>query len=141
MTASAYIPSPCVGICTLADNLCVGCCRTTQDIMSWGRWGDAQRQQALAERDWALRSSFNALFNLDDETALWACWEENVGWHQRPNTAIEGWLQLLQAAQWKQLPAAQSCGVSGRFALATTERRKALDTWIKHIQALRAQAV
>lgn len=138
MTARAYIPSPCVGICTLADNLCVGCCRTTEDIVNWGRWGDTERQRALAQRKWALQESFNTLFNLDDEMRLWAYWEEIVGWHQRPSTAIEAWLQILQEATWQQIPSAHTTGVSDRLSLATLERRKALDAWIKRIQALRA---
>lgn len=140
MSTSASIASPCVGICTLSGNLCVGCCRTSIDIMNWGSWGKAQRLQALAQRDWALHQSFNKLFELNDETQLWVCWADVVAKHLRPNSAIEGWLQVLQQARTKHLPDAQHCGVSGRFALATTERKKALELWLKHIQTLRAPA-
>jgi hypothetical protein len=107
--------------------------------MNWSRWTDHQRVQALALRHQTLSDSFDALFSLEDESLLWACWDQHVAWYQRPELACEAWLQILQAAPWKHLPDAMHCGVSGRFALQTRERKKALQVWLDHLQLLRAQ--
>jgi len=42
------IVSPCVGVCALdADDLCVGCYRTGQEITQWGAMSDEQRKAIL----------------------------------------------------------------------------------------------
>lgn len=137
MSAPAYIPSPCIGICTLEDQLCIGCFRTSNDILHWSRWSDTQRQAALTQRDQALQHSFDALFHLDDEDLLWHYWDAQVGWAQRPGSAIEAWLQALLESTEKNLPDALSCGVSGRFSLQTQLRQKAVDIWLKQFRSLR----
>jgi predicted Fe-S protein YdhL (DUF1289 family) len=137
MTASAYIPSPCIGICTLENSLCIGCFRTSDDILNWSRWTDAQREAALAQRDLALEQSFSELFRMDDESMLWQYWEQHLGWFQKPGSAIEAWLQVLLEADSKLLPDTKICGVSGRFALHTQQRKKTLDTWLARLQSLR----
>lgn len=139
MAAPAYIPSPCIGICTLEDEICVGCLRSAHDILNWSRWSDAERTEALAVREHALKTSFNALFILEDEALLWNTWEDQVGWFQRPETHYEAWFQVLEAASWKQLP--KHCGISGRFSLGTTSREKILHTWLDQLQSLRAQGL
>lgn len=138
MTTKAYIPSPCVGICTLEEDLCVGCLRSAHDILNWSRWSDAERAQALTLRDDALRTSFEQLFIRDDDALLWQSWEAHVGWLQRPETVYEAWFQVLETANWKHLPA--DCGITGRLELGTTERCKALKIWLKQLKLLRASA-
>ncbi len=42
------IVSPCVGVCALdADDLCVGCYRTGQEITQWGAMSDEERKAVL----------------------------------------------------------------------------------------------
>jgi predicted Fe-S protein YdhL (DUF1289 family) len=45
--------SPCVSICKVEDNLCIGCGRTLDEIASWTTMTQAQRQEVLEriERD------------------------------------------------------------------------------------------
>jgi len=40
--------TPCIGVCTLnADNICLGCRRTLQEIADWTQLSDAQRQHIM----------------------------------------------------------------------------------------------
>ena len=45
--------SPCVSICKVEDNLCIGCGRTLDEIASWTIMTQKQRQEVLEriERD------------------------------------------------------------------------------------------
>ncbi len=46
--ADAPIATPCVKICKLdADNVCVGCDRTLDEIVRWGRMTSAERQTVM----------------------------------------------------------------------------------------------
>lgn len=42
------VQSPCVSICALDENdLCIGCHRTSDEIMNWPRFDNEQRQEVL----------------------------------------------------------------------------------------------
>ncbi|MEG3617550.1 DUF1289 domain-containing protein [Magnetovibrio sp. PR-2] len=44
------IASPCIGMCTLNDqDICIGCCRTLNEIKAWGDADDSARR-AILER-------------------------------------------------------------------------------------------
>ena len=55
MTAPRPVKSPCVSICALdAEDICIGCQRSADEITRWGRMDDAERRQVLrrcAERE------------------------------------------------------------------------------------------
>ena len=55
MSASEKVRSPCVSICALDENdLCIGCCRTGDEIMYWTQMSNQEKQQVLlkeAERE------------------------------------------------------------------------------------------
>jgi predicted Fe-S protein YdhL (DUF1289 family) len=42
------IPSPCINVCKMADDLCAGCHRTLDEIARWGNAPDAEKQRILA---------------------------------------------------------------------------------------------
>jgi predicted Fe-S protein YdhL (DUF1289 family) len=49
------VPSPCISVCRMGDTrgLCLGCFRTLDEIIQWGRAGDAQKRvvwQLIAQR-------------------------------------------------------------------------------------------
>ena len=39
------IESPCIGICTLIDEKCIGCYRTKNQIMKWLHFSDKEREK------------------------------------------------------------------------------------------------
>ena len=39
------IESPCIGVCTLIDNKCVGCFRTKEQINRWLYFSDNERKK------------------------------------------------------------------------------------------------
>ena len=41
------IESPCVKICKLKDDVCIGCGRTKDEIMRWTRMTDAEREEVM----------------------------------------------------------------------------------------------
>ncbi len=41
------VESPCVSICRLENDVCVGCKRTLQEVASWSRLSDEEKQQVL----------------------------------------------------------------------------------------------
>ena len=45
--------SPCVKVCVMdpARGVCLGCCRTLDEIARWGAMSGAQREQVMAELD------------------------------------------------------------------------------------------
>ena len=44
--ATGDVPSPCVSVCRMdaGSGLCVGCCRTLQEIAGWSEMDDAARR-------------------------------------------------------------------------------------------------
>lgn len=40
--------SPCTKVCKLKDNICIGCGRTLQEISSWIKLTEQQKQQINA---------------------------------------------------------------------------------------------
>jgi len=42
--------SPCIKVCQMdpARGVCIGCCRTLDEIARWGGMSDAQREQVLS---------------------------------------------------------------------------------------------
>lgn len=41
------VKSPCINVCKVQDNLCVGCSRTTAEIATWRDMTDNQRLKVL----------------------------------------------------------------------------------------------
>ncbi len=42
------VPSPCVNVCALDENdLCIGCHRTSDEIMEWPRLTNDERREVL----------------------------------------------------------------------------------------------
>lgn len=41
------INSPCVNVCRMQGNLCLGCYRTLDEIAGWSQMSDAEKQQVL----------------------------------------------------------------------------------------------
>ena len=39
--------SPCVAVCKLEKNICIGCNRTVEEITSWSRMTDEQREVVM----------------------------------------------------------------------------------------------
>ena len=39
------IESPCIGVCTVLNNRCIGCLRTSEEIKNWLYFSDAQRNK------------------------------------------------------------------------------------------------
>jgi len=43
------VVSPCVKVCTLKEDFCIGCGRTTQEIAEWGK-ATIERRKEIIER-------------------------------------------------------------------------------------------
>jgi hypothetical protein len=41
------VVSPCIKICTLQDNFCIGCGRSTQEIAEWTKASDKRKKEIL----------------------------------------------------------------------------------------------
>jgi uncharacterized protein len=41
--------SPCIGVCRMAEGLCVGCHRTLAEIVAWGMLSEAERLRIMRE--------------------------------------------------------------------------------------------
>ena len=39
------IESPCIGVCTLISNKCIGCLRTSDEINNWLYYSDKERNK------------------------------------------------------------------------------------------------
>ena len=39
------IESPCIGVCTVIDNKCIGCLRTAKEIKNWLYFSDEERNK------------------------------------------------------------------------------------------------
>ena len=50
-TPPAPIRTPCVKVCVVdgESGLCLGCYRTLQEVASWARFTDAERDRLMAE--------------------------------------------------------------------------------------------
>lgn len=44
--------TPCVGICKLEDDVCVGCKRTKQQITDWRVYDDDKRMEIMKSLGW-----------------------------------------------------------------------------------------
>jgi predicted Fe-S protein YdhL (DUF1289 family) len=43
------INSPCINVCRMQDNLCLGCYRTLDEIATWSQMSDAEKKQVLSK--------------------------------------------------------------------------------------------
>ena len=41
------VESPCIGICELKDNICIGCNRTVEQITNWETMSDEQKEKVI----------------------------------------------------------------------------------------------
>ncbi len=39
------IESPCIGVCTVIDNKCIGCLRTNEEIKNWLYFSEKKRKK------------------------------------------------------------------------------------------------
>ncbi len=46
--ANSDVPSPCVAICTLNENLCIGCGRTIAEITGWTGFSTERQSEIVA---------------------------------------------------------------------------------------------
>jgi predicted Fe-S protein YdhL (DUF1289 family) len=46
-SATDGVPSPCISVCRMdaGSSLCLGCFRTIEEIIAWGRQSDVERRQ------------------------------------------------------------------------------------------------
>lgn len=45
--STSSVPSPCVKICTIIDNKCIGCDRTADEIREWFYCDDQRKKEIL----------------------------------------------------------------------------------------------
>ena len=43
------IKSPCVNVCTLNNNVCIGCGRTSYQISNWSKFRSKKRDQIMLQ--------------------------------------------------------------------------------------------
>ena len=41
------VESPCIGVCELKDNICIGCNRTVEQITNWETMTDEQKEKVI----------------------------------------------------------------------------------------------
>ena len=59
-SASSDISTPCIGVCTLdPDDRCVGCLRTSGEILNWLQYTESQRREIMD----SLPARLDALFS------------------------------------------------------------------------------
>ena len=51
------ICSPCVGICKLENAICIGCYRTTEQIINWINYTDKERDRIMKESKPAIATA------------------------------------------------------------------------------------
>ena len=39
------IESPCIGVCTLVNNICIGCTRTADEVSNWLFYDEKERKE------------------------------------------------------------------------------------------------
>ena len=49
------VVSPCIKICTLQNDFCIGCGRTTQEIAEWSKASDKKKRDILEKLPDRLR--------------------------------------------------------------------------------------
>jgi len=51
-TVEKPVASPCVSICSLDENdVCIGCHRSADEIVGWGKMDSIQRRETLAKSE------------------------------------------------------------------------------------------
>lgn len=48
---ASSIKSPCILVCQLVDNKCIGCKRTVEEIRKWLSYSEKQRDEIIKELD------------------------------------------------------------------------------------------
>ena len=43
------VQSPCIGVCTLENEVCIGCFRTSKQIAEWAFYNDEEREKIVKE--------------------------------------------------------------------------------------------
>ena len=43
------IDSPCIGVCTVSEGACIGCFRTSEEIINWLYYSDKERKKITEE--------------------------------------------------------------------------------------------
>ena len=59
ITPAKDVPSPCIGLCAVTDEICTGCYRTLDEITAWFTASPAGKRailRAVARRESALQS-------------------------------------------------------------------------------------
>lgn len=41
------VESPCINLCRVRDNVCIGCKRTIQEISKWSKMSDSEKKQVV----------------------------------------------------------------------------------------------
>jgi predicted Fe-S protein YdhL (DUF1289 family) len=44
---TSKVPSPCIQVCTVIDNICIGCERSAKEIAEWLRATDERKLEIL----------------------------------------------------------------------------------------------
>jgi len=47
----SVINSPCVGVCTLENDICIGCHRTSEQITNWLSYTDKEREYIMTKEN------------------------------------------------------------------------------------------
>ena len=47
----SVIKSPCVGVCTLENDICIGCHRTSEQITNWLSYTDKEREYIMTKEN------------------------------------------------------------------------------------------
>ena len=43
----SQVESPCIGVCSLRNNICQGCYRTAEEVEQWDSYTDTQKQEIV----------------------------------------------------------------------------------------------
>ena len=53
------IESPCIGVCTVINNRCIGCLRTSEEIKNWLYFSDEERNKITKKCLKNMKMNFN----------------------------------------------------------------------------------
>ena len=53
------IESPCIGVCTVINNRCIGCLRTSEEIKNWLYFSDEERNKITKKSLKNMEMNFN----------------------------------------------------------------------------------
>ena len=53
------IESPCIGVCTVINNRCIGCLRTSEEIKNWLYFSDEKRNKITKKCLKNMEMNFN----------------------------------------------------------------------------------